>query len=59
MSEKNTAPEPEETTEADEVEAHGVLGLQKLDTDKGGAPGFNEPAMSCSSCVAGTVCTAS
>jgi hypothetical protein len=60
MSQENIAPEPEEiqeTQESDEVEAHGVLGLQKLDTGTPHTNGVSDPAMSCSSCVAATVCT--
>jgi hypothetical protein len=34
-----------------------VLGLQKLDTGTPHTSGVSDPAMSCSSCVAATVCT--
>jgi hypothetical protein len=57
MSDQNATPEPEATPEAqeDEVQAHSVLGLQELDAAN--APSLSDPAMSCSSCVAATVCT--
>ena len=48
MSEEIPAKQPA-STEAPEVEAHGVLGLQKLKTAKGYSP---IETFSCSSCGA-------
>ena len=56
MSEQNATPEPEGTPESqdDEVQAHSVLGLQELAAADAPA---NDPAMSCTSCLGGSVCT--